>query len=216
MKIIFLISILCLACSSCSRRRDSMSAIRTKIDRFKSFWDDEGDAALASRGLYGLQEDFIPLQEEDLYGALIDNACSLPFEEPGAPESTIPGLEQFRDAIADLAKVFQSVYFNTDDYLLRKPEFTATIDRIAAYLKEHTNTYISVAGHCDERGSESYNLALGTKRSNYIRSLLIHRGVDPNRIYSVSYGKERPADTAHTPDAWAKNRRVEFKIYQKE
>ncbi len=193
-----------------------MAALRTKVDRFKSLWDDEGDATLASRGLYGLKEDFIPLQEEDLYGALIDDTHSLPLEEPGAPGSSVPGLEQFRDAIADLAKVFQNVYFNTDDYLLRKPEFTAAIDRIAIYLKEHPRTYISVAGHCDERGSESYNLALGTKRSNYIRSLLIHRGVDPNHIYSVSYGKERPSDTAHTPDAWAKNRRVEFKIYQKE
>ncbi|MGE5196373.1 MAG: OmpA family protein, partial [Anaerolineae bacterium] len=90
-----------------------------------------------------------------------------------------------------------------------------TIDKIASYLKEHKDTFIFVLGHCDERGPEAYNLALGSRRANTIRSLLVQKGVDLNQIHTISYGKERPIDAGHTPEAWQKNRRAEFKVYQK-
>jgi peptidoglycan-associated lipoprotein len=89
------------------------------------------------------------------------------------------------------------------------------IDGIAAYMKNHPNVYVSVVGHCDERASEAYNLALGTRRSNYVRTLLIQRGVNKERVHSSSYGKEQPVDLGHSPSAWARNRRAEFKIYEK-
>ena len=72
-----------------------------------------------------------------------------------------------------------------------------------------------VEGHTDERGPEAYNLSLGTRRANSVRTLLIQKGVDLNQVHTISYGKERPDDNSHTPDAWSKNRRAEFKIYQK-
>ena len=89
------------------------------------------------------------------------------------------------------------------------------IRAIAAYMKRNPGTYLFVEGHCDERGAEAYNLALGAKRSNSVRNLLIKEGVSPDNVFTVSYGKERPADFGHTEDSWAKNRRAEFKIYNK-
>lgn len=206
------IALIALSVSSCSRRRSDASALRS--DKSKSLWD--SNEGLASEGFYGPSDDeFIALQESDLNG-YSDGAIPLPRDEPGEPGSGIPSLDQFRVAMADLAKIFQTVYFDTDDYVLRKSEFVAVIDRIASYLKEHPKTYIAVTGNCDERGSESYNLALGTRRANYVRTLLVQRGVDPNHIHPVSYGKEQPADFGHNPSAWAKNRRVEFRIHEKQ
>lgn len=217
MKHLILLTALCLTLASCSRNGNSMSGLRSKADKLKSLWGDDADGMLASAGFRGPNDsDFIALQESDLQGAFADGAIPLPRDEPGAPGSGIPSLDQFRTAMAELAKVFQSVYFDTDDYVLRKSEFVAVIDRMAAYLKQHSNTYVAIGGHCDERGSESYNLALGTRRANYVRSLLVQRGVDPNHIHPVSYGKEQPSDMGHNPNSWSKNRRAEFKIFEKQ
>ncbi len=91
----------------------------------------------------------------------------------------------------------------------------ATMEKVAEYLKSHPNVYLFVSGHCDERGPEAYNLSLGARRANYVRSLLVQKGVNPERVHTISYGKERPADLGHSQDSWSKNRRSEFRIYQK-
>jgi len=202
--------------SGCTHSSDAISGLRTKWQQLKSIWGEDTDGMLASEGFYGpLDDEFVPLEEEDLEMQFADSAVPQPRDVPGAQGSGIPSLDQFRVAFADLAKIFQNVYFNTDDYVLRRPEFVQVIDNIATYLKKHPHTYVSVAGHCDERGSEAYNLALGTRRSNYIRSLIVQRGGDPNRVHAVSYGKEQPTDLGHTSSSWARNRRVEFKIFEK-
>lgn len=202
--------------TGCSRSNGSMTALRTKWKKLKAIWGDDTEGMLASEGFYGpIEDEFIPLEEDDLEVQFAEAAIPQPKEVPGAPGSGIPSLGQFKRAFAELAQVFQNIYFNTDDYVIRRPEYTQVIDRVATYLKKHPNTYISVSGHCDERGSESYNLALGTRRSNYVRSLLIQRGVDPSHIHSISYGKEQPIDKGHNASAWARNRRAEFKIYEK-
>ena len=69
---------------------------------------------------------------------------------------------------------------------------------------------VSVEGHCDERGTVEYNLALGQKRADSAKSFLVKAGIAADRLKTVSYGKERPADTGHSEAAWAKNRRVEI------
>ena len=129
---------------------------------------------------------------------------------------TIPSIEHFSVPQAELAELFKNVYFNTDEHVLRKKEYYSVVDRIADYMKKNPNVYIFVSGHCDERASEAYNLALGTRRANTLRSLLVKKGVNPNHIYTISFGKEMPADLGHTSEAWSKNRRVEFKIFKKE
>lgn len=200
----------------CSHSTSAMSAIRSKWDIIKSLWGEDTDGMLASEGFYGpIDDEFIPLEEDDLEMQFAEATVPQPREIPGDPGSSIPSLDQFKRAFADLAQIFQNVYFNTDDHVLRRPEYLQVIDRIATYMKKHTHVYVSVGGHCDERASESYNLALASRRSNYIRSLLVQRGVDGSRVHSVSYGKEQPIDFGHNPAAWARNRRAEFKIYEK-
>jgi peptidoglycan-associated lipoprotein len=86
---------------------------------------------------------------------------------------------------------------------------------MAAYLKQKPNTYIFVEGHCDEKGPQSYNLALGMRRANTVRNYLAEQGVNPNNIFTISYGKERPASLENSDSAHAANRRAQFKIYSR-
>ena len=89
------------------------------------------------------------------------------------------------------------------------------IHQIAAYLKNHPSDLLLIEGHTDERASASYNMALGMRRANHIRQLLVKNGVDLNRIYTVSRGKELPLALGHTPVDWKQNRRGEFKIFER-
>jgi peptidoglycan-associated lipoprotein len=80
----------------------------------------------------------------------------------------------------------------------------------AAVLKKYPTWVITIEGHCDERGTKAYNLALGEKRANAAKEFLVALGVNGSRISTVSYGKERPFDDGHDESAWAKNRRAHF------
>lgn len=202
--------------TGCSHSSSALSSLRTKWQELKNLWGEDTDGMLASEGFYGpIEEEFIPLEEDDLQMEFADSAIPQPKDVPGSPGSGIPSLGQFKRAFAQLAQIFQNVYFKTDDHVIRRPEYMQVVNRAAVYLKKHPKMYVSVGGHCDERASEAYNLALGTRRSNYIRSLLIQRGVNPNKIHSISHGKEQPVDMGHNPSSWARNRRVEFRIYEK-
>jgi len=159
------------------------------------------------------EEEYIPLRSEDLKIQTVDNAIPQPKEDPGQFGGSVPGVQFFKEPSGELASIFKRVYFETDKHIVTERMDMETVERIASYLKNHKGTYVFVTGHCDERASEAYNLALGTRRANSIRQLLVKQGIDPNRIYTVSYGKEMPIDGRHTKEAWAKNRRVEFKIY---
>ena len=87
-------------------------------------------------------------------------------------------------------------------------EATKTLKQQACFLKDHDMYMITVEGHCDERGTRDYNLALGKKRAEAVKSFLVAQGVDAGRIKTISYGKERPAVLGHNEEAWAKNRRA--------
>ena len=108
--------------------------------------------------------------------------------------------------------VLKTVYFPFDSYELDDGG-RATLQANAEWLRtEGTRTNIMVAGHCDERGTIEYNLALGERRASAVRDYLVSLGVDAFRIRIVSYGEELPADPGHDESAWAKNRRGEFDI----
>ena len=92
------------------------------------------------------------------------------------------------------------------------PEYQGLITDIAAWLNQNKAAKLTVEGHCDERGTIDYNLALGEKRAESVKSQLVKAGVKDDRIKTISYGKEAPADPGHTEAAWAKNRRAHFKI----
>ncbi|HXT80384.1 MAG TPA: peptidoglycan-associated lipoprotein Pal [Acetobacteraceae bacterium] len=97
------------------------------------------------------------------------------------------------------------IYFATDRSSL-DDQARATLDRQAGWLQQYPAVNIWVAGNCDERGTEEYNLALGQRRANADRDYLVAHGIAQSRIETISYGKARPVDAGASPDAWAKNR----------
>lgn len=91
-----------------------------------------------------------------------------------------------------------------------RSEFYDVIKLNADYMSLNSAANITIEGHCDERGTREYNLALGERRANAVKNALIAEGVSPSRINVISYGEERPVDAAHNETAWSKNRRAEF------
>ena len=108
-------------------------------------------------------------------------------------------LEDFQVNVGD------RVYFDLDQYRLGS-DAQAILQRQAAWLSSYPNVNILVAGNCDERGTREYNLALGERRASVVKNYLVDLGVDPARIQTVSYGKERPIALGSNDDAWAQNR----------
>jgi peptidoglycan-associated lipoprotein len=105
----------------------------------------------------------------------------------------------------------QTVYFDYDRADIR-PEMRTVLQRNAEWLRRHPRVKMSIEGHCDERGTEEYNMALGQRRAEAVKSYLVSLGISSNRLSTISYGEERPADPGHSETAWAKNRRVEFSV----
>jgi peptidoglycan-associated lipoprotein len=102
-----------------------------------------------------------------------------------------------------------TVYFDFDKSNV-KPQYNANIARVADYLKANTSNSLLIEGHCDDRGTEEYNLALGERRALAVRDKLMSAGVSGDRITTISYGKEKPAMIGTTEEAYAKNRRGVF------
>ena len=167
------------------------------------------------------EDEFIPLNQSEMLAAKgkLAQRSRQPAEETkvvaSSKERNIPNIEAFKHPTAELANVFKVVHFHTDSHVLQEKEYQAVVDNIAKHLKRNKDVYVFVLGHCDERASEAYNLALGTRRANHIRALLVRKGVDPNQVFTISFGKELPLDPEHNRNAWSKNRRAEFKIYEK-
>ncbi len=105
------------------------------------------------------------------------------------------------------SSLLKDIHFDFDKYDIR-PGDAAILKGNADLLKKYHNVKIQLEGHCDERGTVEYNLALGERRANSTRNYLVSIGVSPERISTISYGKERPLDPAHNEAAWAKNRRA--------
>ena len=97
------------------------------------------------------------------------------------------------------------IFFDTDHNSLT-PQATAILDRQSSWLQQYPQVNVWVAGNCDERGTEEYNLALGQRRATADRDYLVAHGVQRSRIETISYGKSRPIDSSSTPEAWAQNR----------
>lgn len=159
--------------------------------------------------------EFVPLRDSDLRNSLAvsDSPIAQPKGIPG--QKGIPSLSDFYLPPDTIQSLFHAVHFETDEHVVRDKMEVQSLVELAAYLKKNPGVYLMVEGHADERASASYNMSLGMRRANYIRSFLVKQGVDQNRIYTVSHGKEKPLALGHTPDQWKLNRRSEFKIFQK-
>jgi len=105
----------------------------------------------------------------------------------------------------------QDIYFDFDKYDLRTDART-TLDRKASFLNQNSSIRVQVEGHCDERGTNEYNMALGERRANAAKQYLTTAGISAGRLSTISYGEERPLDPSHTEAAWARNRRAHFVI----
>ena len=105
-----------------------------------------------------------------------------------------------------VVNVGDRVFFGYDRYDLT-PEAQHTLQMQAEWLKRYPNVNVTVEGHCDERGTREYNLALGERRANSVKSYLVALGISPDRVNTISYGKERPAVVGTGASVWAQNRR---------
>jgi peptidoglycan-associated lipoprotein len=125
----------------------------------------------------------------------------------GAAGEDIPGASDVTTEGGPLA----DIYFEYDHYTLTDAA-KAILDQHAAWIKGHAQVKVTVEGHCDERGTVEYNLALGDKRARAARDYLVGQGVPEARLTEMSVGKERPLDPAHNEAAWARNRRDHFAV----
>ena len=103
----------------------------------------------------------------------------------------------------------KEIHFDFDKYNIR-PGDAKILDANAAWLKSNANNLVLIEGHCDERGTAEYNLALGERRAKSTMNYLVAQGVQASRVTIISYGKERPLCTEHNEACWAKNRRANF------
>ena len=123
---------------------------------------------------------------------------------PSNPAGSHEGWPQDREVL----KAY-TVYFDFDRSAIPSGE-ASKVTSVADYLKTNGRNAVLVEGHCDERGTEGYNVALGERRALAIREELIRAGVDPKRVDTVTFGKDRPAVNGHDEASWSKNRRGEF------
>ncbi|MFH1905102.1 MAG: OmpA family protein [bacterium] len=119
------------------------------------------------------------------------------FVEPGTKEKVI----------------FSDILFDYDSYHLKK-DTASVLEKIATWLKKHRNVRLMIEGHCDERGSRKYNLILGEQRALSVRRYLTGLGISPSRLYTITYGEDKPVDIGHDEKAWARNRRSHLLISQ--
>ena len=131
---------------------------------------------------------------------------------PGADTRAVARVDTQTDPLNDpkspLAK--RSVYFDFDSFVV-KPEYQSVVEAHGKYLTTNNGRRITIEGNADERGSREYNLALGQKRADAVKSRLQLLGVPESRVETVSFGEEKPVATAHTEEAWAQNRRADIK-----
>jgi len=230
---IFALAALCVAFSGCCRNSDDVwddtkTASRHMERGFRSLggkhghsrqvqspdefmcWDEDPFYAGCGQDFEGFADD-----PNASTGEMGDFRARQPNQSPGDPGSSIPGISAFKDpqSIPGLGGVFRSISFDYNSNLVKGSGNLDTLHRVADYLRTHPNTYVFIEGHCDQRGAEAYNLALGARRSNAVRNLLVKEGADPDRIFTISYGKERLLVQGDHEEAWSMNRRAEFKVY---
>jgi peptidoglycan-associated lipoprotein len=220
--VLSLTSILFTSCDRSHREvwEDTKTAKRYMNKGIKSlFGRHEGTKEIVAAPKWKEEPDFLPLTDDDRYqgGSTMAGMRDYPIsrESPGDPGSSIPGIDAFHDPSGQLAALFRNIRFETDQYTVKGTENLESLHTIAEYLKSHPGTYVFVEGHADERGAASYNLSLSAKRSNSVRGFLIEQGVNPDQLFSISYGKERPLSLEHDEMAWQQNRRAQFKLYER-
>jgi len=158
-----------------------------------------------------------PPPEAPQHKAVQPAPAAIPEESVAAPLQTpIPSVESEEQLPENLKELnrrgyLKDAFFDTDSYDL-KPEAREVLASDAAWLQKHATVQIMVEGHCDERNTREYNLALGQRRADAVRDYLVFLGVPAANIKTISYGEERPFALGHNEAAWRLNRRAHFVI----
>ena len=135
-------------------------------------------------------------------GALAIAGCAKQPEPAPMANAAVPGSQQ--DFIVNVG---DRVFFETDSSELT-PQARATLDKQALWLNQYARYAFTIEGHADERGTREYNIALGARRAQTVREYLISRGVQAQRMHTISYGKERPVAVCNDISCWSQNRRA--------
>jgi peptidoglycan-associated lipoprotein len=209
---------LALAIAACSRNprpvapapaaADSAAA-RLRADSLAAAARRDSLAALARRdSLARAQSVADSLARAMAERARADSVRAQVLREPDTAAATLTpsGLDQARTAT-----LAEPVYFELDRSDLAA-EAQRRLDGKLAILRASPRLAIQIEGHCDERGPDEYNLALGNRRAAAVKRYLVEHGIDEARVSIISYGEERPADPGHTEESWARNRRAEFRV----
>ena len=198
---------------------DSRTASRYVGQGFRVLAGKQGDSRqVHSREQFGFSDEFIALEDQSIDGELaVSEGFAQSTESPGDPGSVIPGIDGFSnpEEVGHLAGIFKNIQFPYDSNLVKGDENLRKIRLISNYLEKHPNTWIFIEGHCDDRGPQAYNLALGTRRSNAVRNLLIEYGANQEQLFTISYGKEKPIALGADLDSRSANRRAQFKVFSK-
>jgi peptidoglycan-associated lipoprotein len=137
---------------------------------------------------------------------LVLGACS---KKPKEDTEVAAGDEMMVTGVGSPIAELGPVYFEFDSFSI-KSESRSVLDTHATWLKANAGVSVQIEGHCDERGTTEYNLALGERRAGSVKDYLVSKGVPASRLSTISYGEERPAKTGVNEMAWAQNRRAEF------
>lgn len=113
--------------------------------------------------------------------------------------------------VQEISGLFKDIHFDYDKYDVKESD-RPTLTAVADYLRKNSAQKLLIEGHCDERGTSEYNLALGDKRARAVKDYLVSLGVSSARIDTISYGKEKPLCMEHADGCWARNRRAHFVI----
>jgi peptidoglycan-associated lipoprotein len=150
---------------------------------------------------WGLKLGLVAVAALALTGCATKQATTTTTTTPAGPSGPAVG------SIGDFTQnVGDRVFFDYDRYDI-KDEGRSTLQRQAAFFKMYKQYSATVEGHCDERGTREYNLALGARRAEAVKSYLVSLGIDAARLSTISYGKERPVCVESIEDCWSKNRR---------
>jgi peptidoglycan-associated lipoprotein len=174
-----------------------------------------------------------------LVGLLLSAGCRMPWSKKAGAENGGMGLSdptlventdisqvvdesgalvsgtRFEDTLSPVQGArFAPVYFSLDSYVLAPAE-VSKVEQVAQHLQQNTGHVLVIEGHCDERGSNEYNLSLGENRAISVRTRLVELGVMGDRVQTRTYGEEKPAVAGSGEEAWRLNRRGEFTLFQK-
>jgi peptidoglycan-associated lipoprotein len=137
-----------------------------------------------------------------LAASLVVSACANKTDQVGAAGAATPGSQQ--DCVVNVG---DRVFFETDSSELT-PQARATLDAQIQWLQRYNHYTFTLEGHADERGTREYNIALGARRAQTVREYMASRGISPQRMRTISYGKERPVAVCDNISCWSQNRRV--------